>query len=98
MTREDDVAQSPVPTKPAPLPWSAGQGLAYFQKPFHTCVKGGWWSRSMTPDVGEGREGWPVGHVYGQPTIQVLQTASSMQWRSSSPPINTPHISLDVEV
>jgi hypothetical protein len=57
------MAQSLGPTKPkwgrlAPLPWPIGQGLAYFRKPFHTHVKGGRWSRLMTPEVGEGQEGW----------------------------------------
>jgi hypothetical protein len=44
------------------------------------------------PEVGEGRQGWPAGHMYGRPAVQVLQTTSSLRWRSSSPPINTPHI------
>jgi hypothetical protein len=64
------VARSLGPTElkwgqPAPVPWPVDQGLAYFQKPFHTRVKGGQWSRSVTPEVGEGREGWPTGHVCG---------------------------------
>jgi hypothetical protein len=46
MTQGDDVAQSPGPTETkwggaAPLPCPGGQGLAYFQNPFHTHVKGG---------------------------------------------------------
>jgi hypothetical protein len=54
------VAQSPGPTEPkwgwlVPLPWTAGQGLAYYRKPFHTHVKGGRWSRLVMPEVGEGR-------------------------------------------
>jgi hypothetical protein len=53
------VAQSPGPTKPkwghsASLPWPAGQGLAYFRKPFHTHDKGGRWSKSVMLEVGEG--------------------------------------------
>jgi hypothetical protein len=59
MTWGDNVAQSLRKTKPkwgpwAALPWPAGQGLAYFRKLFHTCAKGGQWSRSMTPEVSEG--------------------------------------------
>jgi hypothetical protein len=96
MTRGDDVAQSSGPTEPmwdwsAPLPWPAGQGLAYYRNPFHARVKGGRWSRSVMPKVYEGREGWPANHVYGRLAVQVIQIASSMRWRSSSPPINTPH-------
>jgi hypothetical protein len=95
------MAQNSGPTepkwgRPGPLLWPAGQGLAYFLKPFHTRVKGGQWSRSVTPKVGEDREGWPASHVYGGPAVQVLQTASSLRWRPSSPPINTPHIHLSV--
>jgi hypothetical protein len=40
--------------RPAPLPWPAGRGLAYYRKQFHTRVKGGRWSRSVTPEVSEG--------------------------------------------
>jgi hypothetical protein len=29
-------------------------GFAYFCNPFHTLVNGGWWSRSVTPEVSEG--------------------------------------------
>jgi hypothetical protein len=59
MTRGDYVAQSLGPTeakwgRSAPLPWPVSQGLAYFQKLFHTCVKGGRWSRFVMLEVGEG--------------------------------------------
>jgi hypothetical protein len=55
MTRGDDVAQSPGPTEPK---WgqAAGQSLAYFQKLFHTRVKGGRWSWSVMPKVGAARK------------------------------------------
>jgi hypothetical protein len=53
------MAKSSGPTepkwsRPAPLPWPASQGLMYLQKPFHTCLKGGQWSWSVMPGVGEG--------------------------------------------
>jgi hypothetical protein len=91
------VAQSPSPTEPkwdwpTPLPWPAGQGLVCYQRSFHTRVKGGRWSRSVMPKVSEGQEGRPTDHLYGRLAIQVLQTTSSLRWRSSSHPINTPHI------
>jgi hypothetical protein len=86
MTRGDDVAQNSGPTEPkwgwpGSLLWPAGQGLAYFRKSFHTRVKGGQWSRSVTLKVGEDQEGWLASHVYGGPGIQVLQTASSLRFK-----------------
>jgi hypothetical protein len=74
------MAQSPSPTEPK---WGR-LGFGVFSKTVSYTCQG----RSVMPEVGKGQEGWPAGHVYSRSAVQVLQTTSSLQWRSSSPPIN----------
>jgi hypothetical protein len=51
------------------LLWSVGQSLAYFQKPFHTRVTEGRWSRSVMPKISAVRK-------LGRPATQVGQPAT----------------------
>jgi hypothetical protein len=53
------------PTGPLPLP--AGQSLGYFRNSFHTCVKGGRWSRLVMPKVGGARKLGRLATLAGQP-------------------------------
>jgi hypothetical protein len=79
MTRGDDVAQSPGPTKPkwgrpVPPPWPAGQVLAPFQSLLCQHVKVGWCTGYPMPKVSAAMK-------LGHPTTQSTDLAS---------PINTP--------
>jgi hypothetical protein len=76
MTRGDDVAQNLGPTEPkwvlvASLTWSASQGLVYFRKPFHTRVKEGCWSGSVTPNVSATRKLGCLTTLASRPVWQV---------------------------
>jgi hypothetical protein len=95
MTRVDDVAQSPSPTKPkwgqpAPPAWAASQVLVPFQFPLCQCVNEGRCTGYPMPKVGGGRVRWPASHMYGRPARVWWVTTSNQWWSSLTPPINTP--------